>query len=73
MACQLAPENMTDGYFAGRTVKELTTPRAVLPGGGAPPPTEEKEGSDAGTDEAEENLPVDRETIEEDSGPTIVS
>ncbi|KAL8662146.1 MAG: hypothetical protein Q9202_004969 [Teloschistes flavicans] len=71
MACQLAPENMTDGYFAGRTVEELTTPRAVLPGGGAPPPTEEKEGSDAGTDEAEENLPVDRETIEEDPGPTI--
>ncbi|KAL8769702.1 MAG: hypothetical protein Q9194_005360 [Teloschistes cf. exilis] len=72
MSCHLIPEDFTDKYFPHCTVEELTTPCAVGAGAcaGVAPPVEETEGS-VGTDQPEEDLPVDRETVEEDPGPTI--
>ncbi|KAL9582324.1 MAG: hypothetical protein Q9212_003358 [Teloschistes hypoglaucus] len=72
MSCGSCPEDFTDKYFPHCTVEELTTPRAVEGGAcaGVAPPVEETEGSEV-TDVPEENLPVDRETVEEDPGPTI--
>lgn len=74
MSCGSCPEDFTDKYFPHCTVAELTTPRAVGEDAcaGVAPPVEETEGSE-GTDVPEENLPVDRETVEEDPGATIVS